>query len=156
MNDWIPVKINKNKDGILGLFMLSVSFNILFILAFIFLRGTENTEAILVWGILTVFYFCVAWLLPLWVYLRLPVEVKFTASKILIKNGVKREKHIRRDQVIKVSPLRSAISKQIIYALYYGAGKKEIVVSFDEESGRQVWEWYYGEKSGGEEETSHP
>ena len=152
MKDWMPVTVNKVKGGIIGLLLLSLSFNILFILAFAFLLETEKNEALLVWGILALFYFCVAWLLPLWVYLRLPVKVKFTDSELVMINGINREKHIERSQIIKVVPVRAAITKDIIYGVYYNI-KNTYVVSFDENSGRYVWEWYYGKKN--DRQTEH-
>ncbi len=145
MKGWIPVTVNKIKGGIIALLMLSLSFNILFILALTFLVEAEKTETLLVWGILTAFYFCVAWLLPLWVYLRLPVKVRFSDSELIIQNGMKREKYIQRENIIKVVPMRAVISKDIIYGVYYNS-KKTGVTSFDEKSGRYVWEWYYGKE----------
>gem|GEM_PF-4031494 len=152
--EWITVRVVK--DGKYAAILIAFVFNIFFIIElFLILNSERSLGHLLLLAPFLIFFFVIAWTIPLIIYLPIPRKIALTESELIMRTRYGTEKRSTREQIRRVTVRKSPITGEIMYGVYCRKNPNASV-ALDKESGRQVWEWYYGEKSGGEEERSHP
>ena len=141
---WIDVKVNK--DGIFILTIIPIIFMTLFILTLIRLLGSGGTPFGRMFNITIAILFLIIGLgLPLFIYLRAPRSVSFSDSEILLENRIGKINIMPKEQINRLTSMKTATTKELIYVIHYNIKNTEYLIAFDKESGKTIWDWYYNE-----------
>ena len=143
---WIDVKFPK--DALYGIFCLFGSSHILFIITLLIIINDVRTGIGAIIDLcLLLFLLCIGWGTSLFIYFRVPKSILINENELLLKRrGTENIKKMAKKQIHKVRLIKSYMAGEFMCGIHYSLNNPEYAIGIDFESGKKVYDWYYGHK----------
>lgn len=94
---------------------------------------------------LVILYLSVGVGVPLYLYFHVPGKVKFSDSEMIIKTRWGSIRKIKKSDIHNIRYAKTPVSGEFVYGVQYDIKNPDTALTFDQKSGKAVWDWYYNE-----------